>query len=64
MKDDYGNDIKAGDKLSLVVGIPGREVIVIVKKRRGRLIVEDSEGSMPLSEALMLFPSEVVASHS
>jgi hypothetical protein len=60
VKDDYGNTIKVGDKLSILVGIPGREVIVTVKKKRGHLIVEDEEGAMPLSEALMYYPSEVL----
>jgi len=60
--DDYGNEIKQGDILSLCVGIPGRDVRVTVKARRGRLVVENDEGAMALSSALKLFPVEVVKS--
>lgn len=60
--DDYGNEIKPGDILRLCVGIPGRDVRVTVKARRGRLIVENDEGSMALSSALRVFPVEVLKS--
>lgn len=38
MRDDYGNTLNAGDRLSLSVGIPPREVIVTIKSRRGLLL--------------------------
>ena len=60
MKDDGGRQIKVGDTLSLSVGIPGRDVRVTVKSKRGRLTVENEEGSMSLSRALRFFPAEVV----
>lgn len=56
-KCDDGGEINAGDKIWLTVGIPGREVSVMVKKRRGRLVVEDCDGSMSLSAALKFFHS-------
>lgn len=58
--DDYGAEIKPGDRLSLSVGCPSREVIVAVVERRGRLVVTNAEGSMALSSALKYFPAEVV----
>ena len=60
MKDDDSRRIKAGDILSLTVGIPGREVRVTVRSKRGRLVVDNDEGSMSLSRALRYFPAEVV----
>lgn len=58
--DDNGTEIKAGDKISLSVGIPGREVIVTVEERRGRLVAVNDEGSMALSTVLKFYPTEVV----
>lgn len=60
MTDDYGREIKAGDRLSLTVGMPGREVVVTVEDRRGRLVVANAEGRMTLASALRYFPAEVV----
>ena len=37
MRDDKGKEIKVGDVLSLTVGIPGRDVRVAVRSKRGRL---------------------------
>lgn len=58
--DDYGNEIKDGDRLSIVVGIPGREVIGTVRAKLGRLVFENDEGNMPLSEVLKWYNSEVI----
>jgi hypothetical protein len=61
-QDDYGNKIKVGDKISLSVGIPSIEVIVDVKRKRGRLVAENADGSMAVSSVLKYFPTEVVKS--
>lgn len=58
--DDYGTEIKAGDRLSLAVGCPSREVIVTVSVKRGRLVATNDDGSMALSSVLKYFPAEVV----
>lgn len=58
--DDHGNKIKEGDKLSFVVGIPGRDVVGTVVKRRGRLVVTNDEGSMSLAETLKWYNCEVI----
>lgn len=60
MRDDYGNTLKAGDRLSLSVGIPPREVIVTIETRRGRLVAINDEGSMSLREVLRVYPAEVI----
>jgi hypothetical protein len=57
--DDYGAEISAGDRLSLTVGIPGREVSVTVTEKRGRLVVKNDDGEMALSSALRYFSAEV-----
>lgn len=61
MQDSEGREIKVGDRISLSVGIPGREVVVTVTERRGRLIVENADGRMSLASALRYFPAEVIA---
>ncbi|MFM1816770.1 MAG: hypothetical protein RLZ98_3465 [Pseudomonadota bacterium] len=60
MTDDFGTEIKAGDRLSLSVGIPPREVVVTVTERNGRMSVKNAEGQMSLVRALRYFPAEVV----
>lgn len=60
MRDDYGNTLKVGDRLSLLVGIPLREVIVTIETRRGRLVAVNDEGSMSLQEVLRVYPAEVI----
>lgn len=60
MQDHYGNPITAGSKLRLLVGIPGRDVFVTVRKKRGRLVGANDEGDMPVSEILQFFPTEVI----
>jgi hypothetical protein len=59
--DDYGNLIKAGTRLRLVVGAPGRDVFVTVKTIRGKLYAVNAEGSMSVATALSVFPTEVVS---
>ena len=54
-KDDNGRTIKAGSKISFTVGIPGREVIARVVRRRGRLEVINDEATMPLWLVLKYF---------
>lgn len=58
--DDYGNEIKEGDTIRFVVGIPGRNVTAAVKRKRGRLIVDDGTDTMALSFVLKFFNCEVV----
>lgn len=60
LRDDYGAEIAIGDRLSLAVGAPAREVIVTVAKRNGRMIVEHDEGRMSLAQVLRYFPAEIV----
>jgi hypothetical protein len=59
-RDDYGTEIKAGDKLRLSVGIPPIEVVVEVKRRRGRLVAENADGGMAVSSVLKYYPTEVL----
>lgn len=61
MTDDYGNEIKVGDKIEFVVGIPGRTVTATVQKDlRGRLVAEDGTASIALSFVLKFFNCEVI----
>lgn len=60
LTDNYGNEIKAGDTIRFVVGIPGRNVTATVKRERGRLVVDDGTDTMSLSFVLKFFDCEVV----
>lgn len=61
MRDHYGNEIKPGDKVRFVVGIPGREVTAMVRiDDRGSLVVDDGADTMPLVFVLKYFDTEVV----
>ncbi len=61
MLDDYGNEIKAGDTLSICVGMPGREVLAKVVLRRGRLYAcNKAEGDITVRNAIKWYPVEVV----
>lgn len=61
MRDDYGNEIKPGDKVRFVVGIPGREVMATVRHDyRGRLVVDDGTSTMALKFVLRFFDTKVV----
>jgi hypothetical protein len=61
MQDSYGIEIKEGDTLRCVVGIPGRDVDVLVKKdRRGRWLAVNAEGSLSLSQVLKLYDCAVL----
>lgn len=56
--DDFGQEIKVGDTLILIVGIPGREVVVKVEDRKGKIVAVNAEGSMSLTSALRYFTCE------
>ena len=61
LTDDYGNEIKEGVTLSIIVGIPEREVLARVISKSGRLYAHnEQEGDLSVREAVKWYPVEVV----